>query len=103
MHSSVSPTHAKARAALRSQVDRASRGASVREELEYLMADVSAEILLLEVDLRRNEQELLATLGPRVKPPDMQAKVERRTQLRDELADLRELAGEIRARLTQQY
>lgn len=84
---------------LRSQMQRACRGATPRDELEHLMADVSAEILLLEVALRRNEQELLRAMET-PEPPGMQAKVDRRTRMRDEVAELRMLAGEIRACLT---
>ena len=84
---------------LRAQVQRAVGGGAPRDQLEYLMGDVAAEILLLEVDLRRVERALLASLGPRVQPRDVQAQVELRDGLELALTGLRELAGEIRARL----
>lgn len=63
------------------------------------MGDVAAEILLLEVDLRRAERALLRPMGPRVQPCDTEAQVERRSQLERDLTELRDLAGEIRTRL----
>lgn len=63
------------------------------------MGDVAAEILLLEVDLRRVERALVRPMGPRVQPWDPEAQRERRSQLERDLAELRDLAGEIRTRL----
>ena len=86
-------------AALRAQVQRAARSSSPREELEHLMGDVGAEILLLEVDLRRVERQLLAPTGPRIQPRDVQAQLELRGRLEVAVEDMRELAGQIRAYL----
>ena len=93
--------HASAQdhATLRVQVDRATASSAGREELEHLMGDVAAEILLAEVDLRRAERLLLTAQGPRVQPRDTQALVERKAQLERELSDLRRLASQIRERL----
>ena len=84
---------------LRAQVQRAVGGGAPREQLEYLMGDVAAEILLLEVDLRRVERALLTSVGPRVQPRDIQAQVELREGLERALTGLLELARDIRARL----
>jgi hypothetical protein len=86
-------------AALRSEVERATASSSTREELEYLMGDVAAEILLAEVDLRRVERLLRAARGPRVNPRNTEAQVELQMRLEAELTDLRQLAGQIREHL----
>lgn len=70
-----------------------------RFHLEQLVADVAAEILLLEVERRRIEAALLSALGPRISRPDPQSLLDRREELDDHLAELRELACEVRARL----